>query len=232
LERKIVVQNITFVYTKNVDKELVKILAKKVASKIYLVREFFDGNIDNLELNICTKTELNKIVALSTSVYGEENNVPQWVTGFCSNQKVYIAMLNEKDMEYLSKVAVHELVHLLSDKIEHKERRPKLLQEGIATYLSGQMSENRVKKIINDYTNKKLHKLSEYINFNGLEFANHNGYNYSYFAMEYLVKEYGKEKILYWLEYPADFVKVISELDDKFDKYLRGIIENNILKDD
>lgn len=195
-----------------------------------MVREFFGESLDDLELNICTKVELNKIVAGSTSVYGDEKKIPEWVTGFCVNQKVYIAMLNEKDMEYLSKVAVHELVHLLSDRIEHKERRPKLLQEGLAVYLSGQMSENRFKIIVNHYNNKQLHRLSEYINCNGLEFANLNGYVYSYFAMEYLISEYGKEKILYWLEYPLDFVKLISELDGKFNKYLKEIIENKLNK--
>lgn len=228
--KKIIKQTITFVYTKNVDEELVKRLSEKVIANFSSVREFFGESLDDLELNICTKQELNKIVSSSTDIYGDENNIPEWVTGFCIKQKVYVAMLNEKDIEYLSKVAVHELVHLLSDRIEREERRPKLLQEGLAVYLSGQMSENRFKTLVDHYNNNKLHKLSEYVNCNGLEFANLNGYVYSYFAMEYLIKEYGKEKILYWLEYPVDFIKVIGELDGKFDKYLRGIIENNILK--
>lgn len=226
MERKIMLQDITFVYTDNVDEKLVQMLAKRAVDKFANVREFFKEYACELKVNVCTKQELNKIVATNTTVYGDENNVPEWVVGFCVNQKVYIAMLTEKDIEYLSKVAVHELVHLLSDRIEHKEKRPKLLQEGLAVYLSGQMSSNRFKSIVKDYENNKLHKISEYLNCNGLEFANINGYNYSYFAMEYFLNKYGKEKVLYWLGHPGEFVNVINNLDDEFYKYIKWVIEN------
>lgn len=226
MERKIMLQDITFVYTDNVDEKLVQMLAKRAVDKFANVREFFKEYVCELKVNVCTKQELNKIVATNTKVYGDENHIPKWITGFWVNHDVYVAMLTEKDMEYLSKVVVHELVHLLSDRIEHKEKRPKLLQEGLAVYLSGQMSSNRFITIVKDYENNKLHKLSEYINCNVLEFANLNGYNYSYFAMEYLFNNYGKEKIIYWLGHPEEFVKVISNLDDEFYEYIKGIIES------
>jgi len=226
MERKIMLQDITFVYTENVDEKLVEMLARRTADKFVNVRKFFKECVCELKVNVCTKQELNKIVATYTTVYGDENNIPKWVTGFWANHDVYVAILTEKDIEYLSKVAVHELVHLLSNKIEHNEKRPKLLQEGLAVYLSKQMSENRFKTIVNDYENNKLHKLSEYINCNGLEFANLNGYNYSYFAMEYLFNNYGTEKILNWLGHPEEFVNEIINLDDDFDKYIKWVIEN------
>lgn len=227
MERKIIVSDITFTYTEKVDKKLVEILSTKVLDGFSKAREFFKEYVGNLEVNICTKQELNKIVVKYTNVYGDENSIPNWLTGFSVNHKVYVVILSEKDLEYMVKVVVHELVHLLSDRIEHKERRPKLLQEGLAVYLSGQMSEKRFKAIVNDYTNNKLHKLSEYINCNGLEFANLNGYNYSYFAMEYFFNKYGKEKILCFLEQPEEFDLLVNTEETDFEEYLIGIINKD-----
>lgn len=226
MERKIVSPSIIFTYTENVDVDLLNMLVERVENNLYKVKDFFKEKINGLELMVCTKTELNKIVADSTNVYGDENSVPDWVTGFSINGKVYVALLSEKDLAYISKVAIHELVHLLSDKIEHKAKRPKLLQEGLATYLSNQMSYNRQKTIIDDYIENKLHKLDEYLNCNGLEFANLNGYAYAYYAMEYCFAKYGKEKILYWLEYPEEFEEIVCDIKEEFEEYLKKIIQN------
>ena len=220
MERKIVSPSVIFTYTENVDVNLLKKLAERVANNLYKVKDFFKEKVMGLELTVCTKTELNKIVANSTNTYGDENNIPNWVTGFSINGKVYVALLSEKNLDYTSKVAIHELVHLLSDKIEHKAKRPKLLQEGLATYLSNQMSDNRQKTIIDDYIENKLHKLDEYLNCNGLEFANLNGYTYSYYAMEYCFAKYGKEKILHWLEYPEEFEEIVYDIKDEFEEHL------------
>lgn len=226
MERKIVSPSVIFTYTENLDVNILNMLVERVENNLYKVKDFFKDYRESLEVTICTKNELNKIIANSTNVYGEENSIPNWVTGFYINGKVYVALLGEKDLDYISKVAIHELVHLLSDKTKHRTRRPKLLQEGLATYLSNQMSDNRRKTIINDYIENKLHKLDEYLNCNGLEFSNLNGYAYSYYAMEYCFAKYGKAKILHCLEYPEEFEEIVYDIKDEFEEYLKKVIQN------
>ena len=120
----------------------------------------------------------------------------------------------------MTKVAIHELVHLLSYKIEHKEKRVKLLDEGIACFLSNQMSDKRFETIIQDYNQDNLHKIEDFCIYNGNEFGKLNGYAYSYVIMEFLNLQFGKEKILYWLQYPEEFLKIVPTIENDFREYL------------
>ena len=184
------------------------------------IKDFFNVEYDFLELTLHSKSDFDEFVANTTSQYGTKANIPSWLVGFTINQGVHIVIPTIDRLEYMTKVAIHELVHLLSYKIGHKEKRVKLLDEGIACFLSHQMSEKRFETIIQDYNQDSLHKIEDFCIHNGNEFAKLNGYAYSYVIMEFLNLKFGKEKILYWLKYPDKFLKIVPTIEEDFREYL------------
>lgn len=184
------------------------------------IKNYFNVEYDSLELTLYSKTDFDEFVANTTSQYGAKGNIPSWLVGFSINQGVHIVIPTADRLEYMTKVAIHELVHLLSYKIEHKEKRVKLLDEGIACFLSHQMSEKRFETIIQDYKQDNLHKIEDFCIYNGNEFGKLNGYAYSYVIMEFLNLQFGKEKILYWLQYPEEFLKIVPTIENDFREYL------------
>jgi hypothetical protein len=81
----------------------------------------------------------------------------------------------------------HELTHAFYDKITSNTYKPTWFREGIACYLSGE--NESISKTIN---------FSNFLNYS--DFYNKQTYRQNYiesgFAIEFLVKKYGKEKLL------------------------------------
>lgn len=127
-------------------------------------------------------------------------------------------------------ITMHELVHLLTFKLDISVLPPKLLTEGIATYLSNQMNDAKFNKIVQDYTNNSLKKISDFIIYNGNEFANLNGYAYSYFVFSFLNKVYSKEKIMYYLKNPDRFINDVPNLEQGFNEYIVQTIKDYLAR--
>lgn len=208
------------------DSNILREFIDKIAYKFEDIKDYFSVEYDSLELTLYSKTDFDEFVANTTSQYGTKDNIPNWLVGFSINKGIHIVIPTADRLEYMAKVAIHELVHLLSYKIEHKEKRVKLLDEGIACFLANQMSEKRFKTIIQDYNQNNLHKIEDFCIYNGNEFGKLNGYAYSYVIMEFLNLKFGKEKILYWLKYPEEFIKVVPTIETNF----RGYLINKITK--
>lgn len=200
--------------------DILKEFIDRIVYRFEDIKDYFNVEYDSLELTLYSKIDFDEFVANTTSQYGSKENIPSWLVGFSINQGVHIVIPTADRLEYMTKVAIHELVHLLSYKIEHKEKRVKLLDEGIACFLANQMSEKRFETIIQDYTQDNLHKIEDFCIYNGNEFGKLNGYAYSYVIMEFLNLQFGKEKILYWLQYPEEFLKVVPTIETDFRKYL------------
>lgn len=209
------------IYYKETDNtDILKSFIEKIISRFEDIKDYFNVEYDLLELTLHSKPDFDEFVASTTSQYGSKENIPNWLVGFSINQGVHIVIPREDKLEYMTKVAIHELTHLLSYKIEHKEKRVKLLDEGIATFLANQMSDKRFETIVDDYNSGNLHKIEDFCIYNGNEFGKLNGYAYSYVIMEFLNKKYGKEKILYWLKYPEDFLRIVPKIELEFKEYL------------
>lgn len=207
-------------YKEYEDTDILKEFIDRIVYHFEDIKDYFNVEYNSLELTLYSKTDFNEFVANTTSQYGSKENIPSWLVGFSINQGVHIVIPTADRLEYMTKVAIHELVHLLSYKIEHKEKRVKLLDEGIACFLSHQMSEKRFETIIQDYNQNNLHKIKDFCIYNGNEFGKLNGYAYSYVIMEFLNLQFGKEKILYWLQYPEEFLKVVPTIETDFREYL------------
>lgn len=124
-----------------------------------------------------------------------------WVNGtdaYLLSDKNYEKESNHKysDKEYFALIK-HELAHCFSDIISNFSRKPVWLLEGISIFLSGQ---NKFKT--------KPKKLSKFIDF--YDKCRKEVYHESGFAVEFLVKKYGKEKLL-------KLLKKAKEADSKED---------------
>ena len=82
------------------------------------------------------------------------------------------------------------------------------------------MIEKRFETIIQDYNQDNLHKIKDFCIYNGNEFGKLNGYAYSYVIIEFLNLKFGKGKILYWLKYPEEFLKIVPTIETDFREYL------------
>lgn len=216
----VVKNKLSITYPIQEDASLINMFIDKTISMFGNIENYFDVEYDYLKLNLYNKKDFNKFVAQTTLQYGDENSIPEWLVGFSVNESVNIVIPSIDRLEYMTKVAIHELVHLLSYKIQHKEKRVKLLDEGIACFLSNQMSEKRFLTIVEDYKQNSLRKIEDFCIYNGNEFGKLNGYAYSYMIMEFLNIQFGKEKIIYWLKYPEDFFNIVHEIETDFRQYL------------
>ncbi|MBR9706235.1 hypothetical protein GOV14_04320 [Candidatus Pacearchaeota archaeon] len=127
------------------------------------------------------------------SLKGKET--PEWVVGWTQGNTVYLlsdknyeTQSNHKysDDEYFA-LLKHELAHCFSHIISKFSQKPIWLLEGLSIYLSGQL--------------KLRTKPGKYSKF--LEFYENGGkgvYSESGFAVEFLVKKYGKEKVIQLLK--------------------------------
>lgn len=127
------------------------------------------------------------------SLKGKETE--EWFVGWVNGNTVY--MLSDKNYEtesshkysefkYFATIK-HELAHCFSNIINGSKQNPIWLLEGISILLSGQLK-----------LTKKPSKYSNFIDF--YENGGKNVYAESGFAVEFLVKKYGKEKLLQLLK--------------------------------
>lgn len=145
------------------------------------------------------------------SIQGKKTE--DWVVGWVEGRKVYILSREDYEKESCHKyveedynaLIKHELTHCFSDILCNYNKRCAWLLEGISIYLSGQL--------------EFKHKPREYKKF--IDFYNKFGedvYSESGFAVEYLIKEYGKGKLIELLkEYgktknKEEFAKVFKKI--------------------
>ena len=115
------------------------------------------------------------------------NNTEDWVVGWSNGNDVFILSPKNyesesshkySDKEYYA-LLKHELAHCFSNIIGNYSQKPIWLLEGISIFLSGQ----------NNFKNKPK-KYSSFINYYGV--GGEGVYHESGFAVEFLVKKYGK----------------------------------------
>lgn len=209
-----------FHYAESEDIEIIHEIIDKVASSFSDVENYFKVDFNLAEVTLYSKENFDEFVAGTTSQFGNKDNIPSWLVGFSINQGVHIVVPTRDKIDYMVKVTTHELVHFLAYKVPHKEKRVKALDEGIACFLAGQMSAKRFESIKQDYSNNTLHKISDFCIYNGNEFGKLNGYAYSYFIMEFLNAQFGKEKIIHWLKHPDEFLNLVPNIENEFREFL------------
>jgi hypothetical protein len=193
--------------------ELQTKLLTELNTNLDVINTFFNVQT-NIVLNIVDKETLDNIVG-EVSTQFEKGNIPKWVDGFSTYDEIYIVTPNENTIDEIIQVATHEIVHLLSYKLDRSKKRLKLLDEGIAVYLSKQIPDiaftNRY------FQSSKL--ILDFCTYDTIEFAKLKGYQYSYFIVEFLLNKYGKEQFLYWIQNSDKFLENITQIEIDFNNY-------------
>lgn len=211
----------------NIEEELFEVFFEGVINELKKIKDWFEVEYDSLVLSIVSKENMNKIVK-NKSVQYKNIDVPDWLVGFSNVEEVWVVVPNRENLDELCKVALHELVHLLSYKLDISQRRLKLLDEGIAVYLSNQYEGKIYTPWVNAYLKNKLPKVSDFCVYDGMKFAETGGYRYCHLIIEFLLEHYGKDMFLNWLQKPTEFEKHLEKINTLYDEYIKIKIEARI----
>ncbi len=97
------------------------------------------------------------------------------------------------DSNSIVQAAVHEYVHMIEDNIN--KDLPLYWHEGIAMYLAGQQANRGLKTPTAALPNAAAVFQTSTNLLTSLEFGNNGGYDLSYILIEYVVKEFGVDKL-------------------------------------
>lgn len=199
----------------------------KFHSEFHLIDEFFHIDYPQLMINLVTKPQID-IIAKTKGTSYKNVDVPASLNGFSTFQEVYVVQPNENNLYDAYKTALHEVVHLISYHLSTQKKRIKLLDEGIAIYLSNQYEGHTFSPWVNAYLKNTLPNLSDFCTYDSLQFGKNGGYRYSYCIVEYLINSYGKEQYLEWLQDSDSFLKESDKIGYEFHQYIIKKIEARI----
>ena len=189
------------------------------------LEEMFQKAMKELEVffKLNWKRNVPKIVILKDreEIDGyKQKKTPEWLVGWAEGTTIYL--LNRENYEKESfhkytkkkyyRLLKHELCHLFFDIVSEKNSYNQFIwfNEGIAGYLSGQDKDKEIPKEFKKF-------LSQYSNWEG------NAYGESTYAIKYLVKEFGNEKLLKMIK---SLSKVNSE--EGFKNNFKNIYEREL----
>lgn len=183
------------------------------------INTFFDNSIKKIPIYIVNKSGLENF-AKSRSQQYKEMQVPKWLKGFTTSTEIHILLPDFENLNEMVKVSLHEIVHYYIYNMNLEQPPLKVLDEGLAEYLSQNNNKKAFNIIIKNFLENNLKKLSDFCIYDSLKFANSKGYQYSYYITEFLFLNYGKEQYIMWLKNPRIFEKELPKLDNKFEIYI------------
>ena len=118
------------------------------------------------------------------------------------------------------KVTLHEIVHFIIYQMNLEQPPLKVLDEGLAVYLSHQNNKSAFNLIVNEYIKNNLKNLSDFCIYDSIKFAKLKGYQYSYYITEFLLLNYTKKDYINWLKNAELFMQRLSDFDVEFKNYI------------
>ena len=197
------------------DKDLIVELEDYLNQKYEDIFNFFDSSLqkEQVEINIIpTKKEYDEIAKKIREV----DSIPSWSIGISHDNKIeYVSLHDYKNtshkfnedkylekLDYYKKTIVHEYVHFVAGiylKNNNCDYPIKYLNEGIATYLSGQKDDIEIP------FNFKIEDILE----------SKSSYDAWYLLTKHIIEEYGKE---YFLELFKNRELAINETPRLFEE--------------
>ena len=122
---------------------------------------------------------------------------------------------------------IHEFVHLIYRK-EVKGIQEVWVEEGLATYLSGQKSfleqdDNKYKLFIDNIFKKELPDISflkkqgnNYGEFCDKQTNRYNGYDISYALIRFIIEKYGQDYLVKTIKYSKEFYTLEKKIIEEF----------------
>lgn len=153
-----------------IDKEIFDLFCGEVINNFKYINEWFNVKYDELSLTLVSKHEIDLIVKKKSLQY-KNIAIPNWLVGFSTFEAVWVVIPRRENLDEISKVALHELTHLVSYKLDISQKRIKLLDEGIAVFLSNQYESKIYTPWVNAYLKKELPKVSDFCTYDGIEFS-------------------------------------------------------------
>lgn len=216
-----------FTYSKD-DEDLIVVLEDYLNQKREDIFNFFDSSLqrEQVEINIIpTKKEYDE---LSKKIRGIDS-IPNWSIGLSHDNKIeYVSLHDYKNtahkfsedkylekLDYYKKTIVHEYVHYVSGlycKKNNLDWPVKFLNEGIATYLSGQKEEIEIP------FNFKIEDILE----------SSSNYDAWYLLTKYIIEEYGKKYFLELFGNNELAVKEAPRLFEEAKEYYERRLERNL----
>lgn len=211
----------------NIDVFIFNSFCKYLKNEFSKINDFFEINSKKIKITLLEKRELDNVVKQKSRQY-KKAEIPYWLVGFSTFEEVFVVTPTEKTFDELYKVALHEITHLISYKLDVSHNRLKLLDEGIAVFLSNQYAGKILTPWVNSYLRNNLPKVSDFCTYDSIEFAARKGYQYSHYIVEFLINTYGKNVFLDWLQNPCKFLQKVNEIDLEFNAYIIQKIEARI----
>lgn len=159
-------------------------------------------------------------------------NAPNWVVGTaCQNNSIkMVSPLNSggtHSYNEMVQVIVHEFTHIVISSINSNVNViPIWLNEGTAEFEAKQMTEGYKKTLKNKLLQNYYPTLSD-LEKDTYTFGNDGGYQYSYTIVDYIVKNYGYDKLRDLIKSPFDFLGVLGISEGEFQKsWTNYLIQN------
>lgn len=197
--------------------------------KFIEINKFFNIQYSQIPIYLVNKSNLDIIVKKISTQY-INCDVPKWLDGFSTSENIYILIPNSQNIHEMVKVALHEAIHFIIYQMKLKRPPLKVLDEGLAIYLSQQNSKNEFNLIVNEYLKNNLKNLSDFCIYDSIKFAQLKGYQYSYYITEFLLLNYTKNDYINWLKNPDFFIQQLPNLDVAFKNYIVKKITTAIKK--
>lgn len=157
---------------------------------------------------------------------------PDWVVAAAGGDRLLmVSPLNPgsvHDYASLLKAIVHEFVHTAVLRLRGEKGLvgfPKWLNEGYAYYEAGQMTKHMRQMAKSKYAKLDLPRWSDLDRASVAEFGTMDGYVLSATIIEFLVKVYGRDKLIKFINNPENIKKIYGETEEELEKswgrYLR-----------
>lgn len=158
-------------------------------------------------------------------------NSPNWFIGFENNGEIFITSpLNPgpaHNYKSILKGIVHEFTHVIVNDL--KSSVPRWLDEGLASFEAGQMDINRHYCLFTEIFENRIPKIKDF-EIDWVSFGEKGGYVWSYTIVEFVVQDYGWEKVREWIQNDGAIKSTFGIGDDKFQKKWISFLEKNYLK--
>ena len=147
-------------------------------------------------LNVTSNRKFEITIFANRGDFLEQTGYPTWSGGGYSRNGMFLPP------DYNPKVAVHELTHILINRVN--PNTPRWLNEGIATYIAEDLP-SPLMEIENSVVLDMIPPSSSYYIVDPNEFMNIKGYPFSYSMIDFIVSEYGWDQLRQLIRSPYDF---------------------------
>lgn len=203
-------------YSKDKDKQCLKDLSNALEDNYTRI-------INDLHTSLNEKIDVNIYSDLNTyHKAADRPDAPSWFVGNAVPGSNSIQMVNPSNADGrpysdFMKVIIHEFTHVVIMNINPDVYNiPSWLNEGVAVFEAKQ-DEGTEQVILKAKSSNKFPSLED-LETNVSAFGNNGGYQFSYSIIQYIVKNYGYDKLIALIKSPTDFDKILGVSKDDFQK--------------